>query len=140
MKTVVMNVTRPISQTASHIKGATVTIDDDLADFYIGTGAARYATVQQADARLLRRASDGVAISVVGAGGDLAGVNVTADVNGNPVLVGADGNTYPVKGSRSVLLRYIDSGFLLREMAAPVRGLRKQSLRPHQGRALRTTT
>ena len=91
MKTVVMNVTRPISPTESHVEGSTVTIADDLADYYLSTGAARYATLQQTDARLSRVETDGSVNSVVAPGGELAGVNASTDANNNTVLVGADG-------------------------------------------------
>lgn len=97
MKTVVMNVTRPISPTASHVKGTTVTIEDDLAEYYISTGAARYATLQQTDARLLRSSIDGSPGSIVAPGGEAAGVNIATDANGNTVLVGPDGADIPLR-------------------------------------------
>lgn len=102
MKTVVMNVTRPISPTASHVKGTTVTIEDDLAEYYISTGAARYATLQQTDARLLRSSIDGSPGSIVAPGGEAAGVNIATDASGNTVLVGGDGQRIKTAYKREV--------------------------------------
>lgn len=66
MKTVLMLVTRPVSPTVSHVKGDTVTIEDDLADYYLRIGAARYAAPPPIPAMLGK------------------------DANGNTVLVGGD--------------------------------------------------
>lgn len=95
MKTVIMNVTRPVSPTQSHKQGETVTISDDLADYYLSIGAARYATIQQTDARLKRYASDGKVAAVVAPGGEIAGPGISTDANGNTVLTGEDGKGIP---------------------------------------------
>lgn len=125
MKTVIMNVTRPFSPTQSHVQGATYTLNDELADYYISTGAARFARFQQYDARLSRRALDGEIDAVVGAEGRIAVtadrqpgsdparvfvlsdslgmrqfkvISVNASVSGTNVVVGAP-NVYAVPGS-----------------------------------------
>lgn len=67
MKTVLMLVTRPVSPTVSHVKGDTVTIEDDLADYYLRIGAARYAAPPPIPAMLGKDTSGNTAL--VGYGG-----------------------------------------------------------------------
>lgn len=99
MKTVLMLVTRPVSPTVSHVKGDTVTIEDDLADYYLRIGAARYAAPPPIPAMLGK------------------------DANGNTVLAGGDGNyaVIPVDNDGKAIV--VGGGGHLRDQHAPRGGL-----------------
>lgn len=76
-KTLIMNDTRPDGAGGYHLKGQTYTLPDQLADYYLGIGLARYPSLQQRQVVADRDPATG-AISTVGTGRDPIGAPVTA--------------------------------------------------------------
>jgi len=89
-KTLIMNDTRPDGAGGYHLKGQTYTLPDQLADYYLGIGLARYPSLQQRQVVADRDPATG-AISTVGTGRDPIGAPVTAVTRpggGNRLLAG----------------------------------------------------
>lgn len=76
-KTLIMNDTRPDGAGGYHLKGETYTLPDQLADYYLGIGLARYPSLQQRQVVADRDPATG-AISTVGTGRDPIGAPVIA--------------------------------------------------------------
>lgn len=81
-----MLVTRPVSPTVSHVKGDTVTIEDDLADYYLRIGAARYAAPPPIPAMLGKDTSGNTVL--VGPGGTEVTLRYSKILASSGVLVG----------------------------------------------------
>lgn len=89
-KTLTMIDPRPNSSGGHYERGQTYTLPDDIADYFLSIGVARYPTLQQSDVVAGRDPSTGT-VSTIGTGRDPLGapvVAVTSPGGGNRLLAG----------------------------------------------------